>query len=108
MKSNYEHTLTSICSLNNIYPCIQYKGDYWNGWMVPYVTTKVRDKIIEEFRQLGRDNGTEEEYEDIIEDYLLDDPTTIEGVEYVNIGYGLCWEHVEDWEIDKHGNKIIS
>ena len=105
--SEYTHTLTSICSLNNIYPCIQHKGNYWNGWMIPYVTKEVHAQIVDEFRILGKNSGLEQEYEDIIEDYLSCEFTTIEGVEYTNVGVGLCWEHVEDWEIDQDGNKIL-
>lgn len=103
--NEFTKTITTIDGLDPIYPCIARTGESWNGFMCPYVTKETHQRIVNDFRQLGKDTNLS--YEDIIEDYL-DPSNTIqfEGVEYIDVGVGLCWSHVEDWEIDQDGNKI--
>jgi len=104
--SNFVHSITTIDGLESIYPCIHKVGDTWNGFMCPYVTKETHQRIVEDFRKLGEETNLS--YEEIIEDYL-DPSNTIEfeGVEYIDVGVGLCWSHVEDWELDDKGNKIL-
>ena len=92
----YTHKKTTLISLVKSYPCIHFNNEYWNGWLVPRVTKNVRDEIIKDLRQLGKINNLEEQYEEMIEDYLSDGFEEIDGVEYTNIGVGLCWEEEEN------------
>lgn len=99
MKNEYRHTLVTMDSLTQHFPCILFNNTSWNGFDIPYVTKEVRDQIIDEFRVLGQNDNLVEEYEDLIDAYLSDDAVNIDGKEYINVGVGLCWSESEPYEI---------
>ena len=82
------------------------EGDYWNGWLQPYVTHEVYVQIIEEFIKPYIDCSDEDEHlvrerESLLEWFESDRfrygypheddiPTTINGL--YAVGWGWCWD----------------